>query len=68
MSWWHDAVDWLGGDLFEVAKPEGIIHFCRRRGFIVDRIKSAGSRLSYNEFVFSNHAEYLCNSSIQPNR
>lgn len=32
MSRWHDIVDWVGGYPFEVAKPEEVFDFCRRRG------------------------------------
>ena len=59
MSWWHDAIDWLGGYPFEVAKPEEIVHFYRERGFILDWLRCVGARLGCNEFVFSNQSELL---------
>ena len=34
MSVWHDLVDWVGGYPFEVAKPEEIFDFYRRKGFL----------------------------------
>ena len=32
MSLWHDYLDWLGGYPFEVARPEEILDFSRKRG------------------------------------
>ncbi len=52
MSVWHDLVDWVGGYPFEVAKPEEIFDFCRKRGFVLTRLKTCGGGLGCNEFVF----------------
>lgn len=52
MSRWHDLIDWIGGFPFEVAKPEEVFDFCRRRGLILARLKTCGGRLGCNEFVF----------------
>lgn len=52
MSRWHDIVDWVGGYPFEVAKPEQIFDFYRRKGFELVRLKTAGGGLGCNEFVF----------------
>ena len=52
MSMTHDWLDWLGGYPFEVAKPEEIFDFYRRRGFSMVKLKTCGGRLGCNEFVF----------------
>lgn len=52
MSMTHDWKDWLGGYPFEVAKPEEIFEFYRRRGFALERLTTCGGRLGCNEFVF----------------
>ena len=53
MSRWHDLVDWVGGYPFEVAKPEDVFAFFRRRGFRLEGLKTAGGGLGCNEFVFA---------------
>lgn len=52
MSAWYDAVDWIGGYPFEVAKPEAIFEFYRDRGFILQGLKTCGGSIACNEFVF----------------
>ena len=52
MSVWHDLVDWVGGYPFEVAKPEEIFDFYRKRGFVLTKLKTCGGGLGCNEFVF----------------
>jgi 2-polyprenyl-6-hydroxyphenyl methylase/3-demethylubiquinone-9 3-methyltransferase len=52
MSAWWDAVDWIGGYPFEVAKPEEIFHFYHARGFVLERLRTEGGDLGCNEFVF----------------
>lgn len=52
MDLWHDAKDWVGGYPFEVAKPEQILDFYRKRGFRLDKLKTCGGGLGCNEFVF----------------
>jgi len=52
MSVVHDWVDWLGGYPFEFAKPEQVFDFCRKRGFILAKLKTCGGGLGNNEFVF----------------
>jgi 2-polyprenyl-6-hydroxyphenyl methylase/3-demethylubiquinone-9 3-methyltransferase len=51
MSSWYDLVDWVGGYPFEVAKPEDVVAFLRKRGYSTLRTTSAGGSLSCNEFV-----------------
>jgi 2-polyprenyl-3-methyl-5-hydroxy-6-metoxy-1,4-benzoquinol methylase len=53
MSAWWDAVDWVGGYPFEVAKPEEIFDFYHKRGFALERLRTEGGSLGCNEFVFT---------------
>jgi 2-polyprenyl-6-hydroxyphenyl methylase/3-demethylubiquinone-9 3-methyltransferase len=52
MSPWRDIVDWVGGYPFETAKPETIFEFYRKKGFVLQRMKTTPS-LGNNEFVFN---------------
>jgi 2-polyprenyl-3-methyl-5-hydroxy-6-metoxy-1,4-benzoquinol methylase len=52
MTAWRDLIDWVGGYPFEVAKPEAILDFYVRRGFILKRLITCGGSLGCNEFVF----------------
>jgi len=52
MSRWHDVVDWVGGYPFEVATPDAVSDFCRRKGFDLVKLKTCGGKLGCNEFVF----------------
>lgn len=52
MSVWHDWVDWIGGLPFEVATPEAIILPLRRRGFVLENLKTVGSGWGCNEYLF----------------
>jgi 2-polyprenyl-3-methyl-5-hydroxy-6-metoxy-1,4-benzoquinol methylase len=51
MSHWRDIFDWVGGYPYEVAKPEEIFDFYRKRGFQLTKLK-CGVGLGCNEFVF----------------
>jgi 2-polyprenyl-3-methyl-5-hydroxy-6-metoxy-1,4-benzoquinol methylase len=51
MSYLTDWLDWLGGYPFEVAKPEVIVEFFRRKGFETSKLKTAGRGLGNNEYV-----------------
>jgi 2-polyprenyl-3-methyl-5-hydroxy-6-metoxy-1,4-benzoquinol methylase len=51
MSLFHDWIDWLGGYPFEVAKPEEIFEYFKKRGFILMKLKTILG-LGCNEFVF----------------
>jgi len=57
MSVFHDLIDWVGGYPFEVAKPEEIFDFFKKRGFVLDQLKTDGGGHGCNEFVFINHAK-----------
>lgn len=52
MSRWRDIVDWVGGYPFEVAKPEEILHYYRRRGFELCHMTTCAGGHGCNEFVF----------------
>ena len=52
MSIYYDAVDWIGGYPFEVAKPEEIFAFFAEQGFQLHFLKTCGGKLGCNEFVF----------------
>lgn len=51
MSPWHDVLDWVGGYPFEVAKPEEIFSFYRKRGFSLEYLSTVGGSLACNQFV-----------------
>jgi 2-polyprenyl-6-hydroxyphenyl methylase/3-demethylubiquinone-9 3-methyltransferase len=53
MSRWHDQIDWVGGYPFEVAKPEEVFDFLKKRGFRLDRLKTNAGGLGCNEYVFT---------------
>ena len=52
MNVWVDLIDWLGGYPFEVAKPEEIVSFFKQRGFRLEKMKTVGSKMGCNEFIF----------------
>ena len=52
MSPWRDVVDWVGGLPFEVARPEEVFEFCRRRGFTLRTLRTQAGGHGCNEFVF----------------
>jgi 2-polyprenyl-6-hydroxyphenyl methylase/3-demethylubiquinone-9 3-methyltransferase len=51
MSPWRDVVDWVGGYPFEVARPEEIFEFFKKKDFALVKLKTRGG-LGCNEFVF----------------
>ncbi len=53
MSVWHDLVDWVGGYPFEVAKPEEVFEFYKKRGFNLSKLNTRGSGSGCNEYVFT---------------
>jgi 2-polyprenyl-3-methyl-5-hydroxy-6-metoxy-1,4-benzoquinol methylase len=52
MSLWIDMIDWLGGFPFEVAKPEEIVDFVTKNGFVLKKMKTCGGKMGCNEFLF----------------
>jgi SAM-dependent methyltransferase len=53
MSVWHDLVDWVGGYPFEVAKPEEIFDFYRKRELELVKLKTCAGGIGCNEYLFS---------------
>lgn len=51
MSLLYDWIDWLGGYPYEVAKPEDIIHFYKKRNFILKK-KIIVKNFGCNQFIF----------------
>lgn len=54
MSRWHDAVDWIGGYPYEVAKADDLVAFYRQRGFELVNLRQCDYSLGCNELVFMN--------------
>ena len=52
MAYTTDLLDWLGGYPFEVAGPDAVFDFFRKKGFELVKLKTAGTGLGNNEFVF----------------
>lgn len=52
MSWWHDKIDWFGGYTFEVAKPEQIFDFSRRKGYVLEASVANAGGMACDEYVF----------------
>ncbi|MRS02973.1 methyltransferase domain-containing protein [bacterium] len=57
MSKWHDLIDWIGGYPFEVAKPEDVIGFIKKKGFFLDKLITQAGGRGCNEYVFKRNAE-----------
>lgn len=56
MSMWYDWIDWVGGYPFEVAKPEEIFEFFKKKNFTLVKLKTVGGGYGCNEFVFKSNA------------
>lgn len=52
MHMFYDWIDWIGGYPFEAAKPEEIFDFFRKRGFVLEKLKTQFGSSGCNEFVF----------------
>jgi 2-polyprenyl-6-hydroxyphenyl methylase/3-demethylubiquinone-9 3-methyltransferase len=52
MSVWHDYVDLVGGYPFEFATPEQIFSFYRKKGYMLQQLKTCGGGYGCNEYVF----------------
>ena len=52
MSPWRDVVDWVGGYPFEVAKPEEIFAFYRKKGFLLVKLETRAGSVGCNQYVF----------------
>lgn len=53
MSAWYDVIDWIGGYPFEVAKPEEVFNFFKKKGFSLEYLKTCAGGLRCNEFIFN---------------
>jgi 2-polyprenyl-6-hydroxyphenyl methylase/3-demethylubiquinone-9 3-methyltransferase len=62
MSAWYDVVDWVGGYPFEVAGPQEVLTWGRRRGFDLDRQETLASH-GCNQFVFTHTARAFSGQS-----
>ena len=51
MTLWRDLVDWVGGYPFEVAKPEELFEFYKRRGFELEKLVTCAGSVGNNELV-----------------
>jgi hypothetical protein len=51
MSPWHDLIDWVGGYPYEVARPDDVVGFYERLGFVPVRVVRRRG-LGCNEFLF----------------
>jgi 2-polyprenyl-3-methyl-5-hydroxy-6-metoxy-1,4-benzoquinol methylase len=52
MSPHRDVIDWVGGFPFEVAKPEEIFDFYRKKGYRLTRLTTCRGGHGCNQFVF----------------
>lgn len=52
MASWIDIIDWLGGYPFEVARPEEIFNFYKKRNFSLEQMTTVDGRHGCNQFVF----------------
>lgn len=57
MSPWRDVVDWVGGYLFEVAKPEDVFSFFKQKGYSLEKMKTCAGGLGCNEFIFKRETD-----------
>ncbi|HEX4899762.1 MAG TPA: class I SAM-dependent methyltransferase, partial [Pyrinomonadaceae bacterium] len=62
MSRWHDVIDWVGGYPYEVATPDEIFDFYRKRGFTLLQMRCGKVGLGCNEFVFRKADDYRENN------
>jgi hypothetical protein len=46
-------INWIGGYPFEVASPEEIFRFFRKRGFTLEYLSTMKGGIGCNEFIFS---------------
>lgn len=57
MNRWYDIIDWVGGFPYEVASPEEIFEFYKKKGYGLTKMKTKGVGLGCNDFVFEKQAE-----------
>lgn len=52
MNRWHDIIDWVGGFPYEVAAPDELFEFYKKKGFGLAKMKCKGVGLGCHEMVF----------------
>ncbi|HAZ10410.1 MAG TPA: class I SAM-dependent methyltransferase [Candidatus Omnitrophica bacterium] len=52
MDFFIDVIDWLGGYPYEYATSDEIIHYIKKRGFEILKIKKGKTPIACNEFLF----------------
>ncbi|HQS85033.1 MAG TPA: class I SAM-dependent methyltransferase [Alphaproteobacteria bacterium] len=52
MSAYYDLIDWVGGYPFEVATPELVFNFFKKKGFLLESLKTCGGGIGCNEYIF----------------
>lgn len=52
MSAYYDLIDWVGGYPFEVATPEVVFNFFKKKGFLLEGLKTCAGGVSCNEYIF----------------
>lgn len=52
MNRWYDIIDWVGGFPYEVAAPDELFEFYKKKGFSLSKMKCKGVGLGCNELVF----------------
>jgi 2-polyprenyl-3-methyl-5-hydroxy-6-metoxy-1,4-benzoquinol methylase len=57
MSAYHDVIDWVGGYPFEVAQPEAIFSFFKKKEFTLTFLKTCAGGVGCNEYVFRKNSE-----------
>lgn len=51
MNRWHDIIDWVGGYPYEVAAPDELFEFYKKKGFTLAKMKCKGVGLGCHEMV-----------------
>lgn len=52
MSFWHDVVDGLSSYPYEFTKPNELVKFLEKRGFVLTKTKTYDSKAYVNEYCF----------------
>lgn len=56
MNRWHDIIDWVGGFPYEVASPDELFEFYKKKGFSLSKMKCKGVGLGCNELVLQKNS------------
>lgn len=57
MNRWYDIIDWVGGFPYEVAAPDELFEFYKKKGFTLSKMKCKGVGLGCNELVLKRNSE-----------